>query len=395
MVLKNSIAFLLLCSVGLHAGDVPLSKLKKAQIAIDKKIDEKQASNLKYDWINPIVASYSYSVSDQFAIENRSRYFRISLDQPIFKSGGIYFAIKYSQATENFAKIATSLKEKNLIKSLYATLLNLQKIDLQIAKLTLQVSNAKLDILRKKEQFESGLIDSSFLDSAILLRSAKEQLLLDSKQRRFSLLQSFKNLSDADYKSVALPVFTLVEEAEFIAKNLELQSSKAQKTQARYLKNMTISNYLPTFSLFGEYAHKKDSFRVFKQNNESHNYGIRVSMPIFDINRGRNIEIKKLEYMRSKIALQDKKREIANSFKTFKNSIKILKQREQIALHDNSLYESLVAVAQDGLSAGEKTQADVDTLRNSQGIADLDAKIYAIEIQEQFLDLYAKMSDEI
>ena len=395
MVLKNSIACLLLCSLVASASDAPLSKLKKEQLEIDKALDSLNATNLKYDWINPIVASYSYSVSDQFSVENKSRYFRISLDQPIFKSGGIYFAIKYSDATKTFTNLSTYLKEQNLIKSLYTSVLNLQKVDLQLAKLRLQVDNAKLDIVRKKEQFESGLLDSSFLDSAILQKTSKEQLMLDVEQQRFALLQTFKNISDVDYKSITLPAFSLVDEAEFVTKNLELQSVKAQQSQARYLKNMTISNYLPTLSLFGEYAHKKDSFRIFEQNNESKNYGLRLSMPIFDVNRGRNIELRKLEYLKSKIVLKDKQKEISNSFKTFQNSIEILQKREALAKKDESLYAGLVRVAQDGLLAGEKTQSDVETLVNSQSMATLDAKIFAIQVQEKFIELYAKMSDEI
>ena len=223
----------------------------------------------------------------------------------------------------------------------------------------------------------------------------KEQLLLDTQQQKFSLLQQFKTLSDLPYTSIELPEFKLVDEAEFIKRNLELQSTKAQKVQARYLKNMTISNYLPTFSLFGDYSHKKDSFRVFQQNNESTNYGIKVSMPIFDINRGRNIEIKQLEYLKSKIVLKDKQKEIENAFKIFINDIEILRKREALARHDSTLYASLVAAASDGVQAGEKTSSDLKTLENSQQMSLLDAKIYAIQIQEKFLALYAKMSDEI
>ncbi len=395
MDLKNLTASLLLCSLVLEASDAPLSALKQEQIDIDKRIDAKKASNLKYDWINPVVASYSYSVSDQYSQENKSRYFRISLDQPIFKSGGIYFAIKYSNASKTFAQIATSLKEHNLIKSLYDSVLGLQKIDLQIQKLHLQIANSLMDIERKKEQFESGILDSSFLDAAILSKSVQEQLLLDNEQRRFTLLQTFKNLSDVDYKEVTLPHFEMVDKKEFITKNLELQSAHAQKTQARYLKNMTISNYLPTLSLFGDYSNRKDSFRLFQQNNESKNYGLRVSMPLLDVNRGRNIEIKKLEYLKSQIILKDREKEIENSFKTFENAISILEKRQILAQNDVRLYSSLVQVARDGMKAGEKTKLDVNTLVNSRGMASLDAKIYAIEIQSKFLELYAKMRDEI
>ncbi len=395
MVLKNYIASLIACSLLAQAADAPLSALKQEQIAIDRHIDEKNAKNLKYDWVNPIVASYTYSVNDQYSQTNNARYFSISLNQPIFKSGGIYFALKYSSATKAFDTLSTSLKEKNLIKALYENVLNLHKIDLQIAKLQYQIASAKIDITRKKEQFEHGLLDSSFLDNAILNKSSLQQLLLDSQSRRFSLLQNFKNISDVDYKSVHLPTFELVSKAEFINKNLDLQSAKAQSRQARYLKNMTISNYLPALALFGEYANRKDSFRLFAQNNESKTYGLKVSMPIFDINRGRTIEIKKLQYLKSKLALQEKQKEAANSFANFKNSIFILKQRRKVAQEDKKLYAGLVHSTKEGMMAGEKTKEDVETMQNSQSIAALDAQIYDVEIQLSFVALYAKMRDEI
>ncbi len=393
MVLRNFTASLLLCSFAAHASEVGLSALKKEQIAIDKQLNDKKSTNLKYDWIKPIIASYSYSVNDQYTKENRARYFRISLDQPIFRSGGIYFAIKYANASRAFLSLSTRLKENNFIQSLYVSVLNLHKIDLQIEKLKLQIQNSEIDVIRKREQFESGLIDSSFLDAAILAKSKQEQLLLDSKERRFSLLQNYKNIADVSYHDIRLPKFEMVDEAEFIAKNIALQSAKVEKTEARYLKNMTISNYLPTVALFGEYANRKDSFRLFNQNNESKTYGVKISMPLFDINRGRTIEIKKLEYLQAKLRLKDTEREVRHTFENFKHTIDILKQRQQLSQKDVTLYRGLVRVAKEGERAGDKTASDVKTLQNSQKMAELDAKIFEVEIQEQFLSLYARISD--
>ena len=372
-----------------------LSDSKQEQVNISKKIDKKNATNLRYDWINPVIASYSYFKSDQYAKENTSKYFRISIDQPIFKSGGIYFAIKYSNASEEFTQVATSLKEQTLIQSLYETVLNLKKFDFQIEKLEYLIENKKIDIIRKKEQFDSGMLDGSFLDNAILSKSANAQQLLDLKQKRFAMLQQFKNLSDKGYKSIDLPKFELVTRDEFISKNLDLHGVKSKSKQMKYLKNMTISNYLPTVSLFGEYNNREDSFRVFKQNNESKSYGIRVSMPIFDINIVRNIEIRKLEYIKSKLEIEDKKRELLHSFETIKHSIEILQKRGEIAGADVKLYDSLLTSTKDSLSAGEKTQMDVDIMKNSKLISFADSQIYKIDIQLEFLKLYAKMSNAI
>jgi len=364
-------------------------------LKIEKEINDKSATSLKYDWIKPIVASYSYSKNNQVGKYGVSKYFRVSFDQPVFKSGGIYFAIKYSNANRAFKELAYKLKETNLIKSLYDSVLNLKKLDLEIEKATLSVENAKIDIKRKKEQFENGLIDSSFLDSAILKKSGLSHQLLNLKSLKFSSLKNFQNISDVDYKSIQLPKFESVDENEFVAKNLEIAKAKEQKHQMRELKNMTISNYLPTVSLFGDYNHKDDEIQFFKQAREYKNYGARVSMPLFAINRGRDIEVKKLEYLKSKIALKEQQKNSIREFMTLKNSIDILRQRSLIAMNDLALYDGLVQNAQDGLSAGEKTEADVKTLENSKEIAILDAKIYDIQRELEILKLYAKMSDAI
>jgi len=398
--LKNLKKLFLSCSflaTFLVAGDGinQLSSSKQEQINLSKDIDKKNATNLRYDWINPIIASYSYFKSDQYSKENTAKYFRISIDQPIFKSGGIYFAIKYSNASEEFTQVSTSLKEQSLISSLYESVLNLKKLDFQIEKLKYLIENKKIDIIRKREQFDNGLLDSSFLDSAILAKSTTSQQLLDLKQREFVLLQEFKNLSDKDYRDINLPKFELVSKDEFISKNLDLFGVKSKSKQMQYLKNMTISNYLPTISLFGEYNNREDSFRMFKQNNESTNYGLRVSMPIFDINIIRNIQIRKLEYIKSKLEIEDKRRELIHMFETIIHTIDILKQREAIANEDVRLYSSLLSSTKESLLAGEKTKSDVEMMKNSKAISFADSQIYEIDIQLEFLKLYTKMSDAI
>ncbi len=395
MVLKSLIALLALCSISFC--DInDLNEYKQKEIEFDKEIDNLNSTNLKYSWIKPIVASYSYSVNDQFGIKNRTRYFRVSLDQPIFKSGGIYFAIKYSNANREFARVATKLKERSLIKSLYESVLNLKKIDLEIKKAKLSIDNAKIDLLRKREQFEAGLIDSSFLDNAILNRSRQKESLIALHDKRSNLLSSFRSLSDKSYKEIELPVFKTILKEEFIDKNLELQKLKKQTNQTRYLKDMTISNYLPTISLFGEYSNKDDSFKIFKQQSKEYkNYGIRVSMPIADINTFRKIEIEKLKYLKSKLAISDKVRALKSEFKSFRERLDHLKSRLEISKKDIDVYRRLLIVTEDGVRAGEKSRLDLKNLQNSYKVSHIQKELIEIDIQLLFVDFYLKMSDEV
>ncbi|MCH9812797.1 MAG: TolC family protein [Epsilonproteobacteria bacterium] len=372
-----------------------LSKEQQQTLEIEKEVNQKSATSLKYDWVEPIVASYSYSKSDQIGTYSTSKYFRISFDQPVFKSGGIYFAIQYANANRAFKDTAFKIKESALIKTLYDGVLNLKKIDLQIQKAALSVENAKIDIVRKREQFDSGLLDSSFLDQAILNKTQLEHQLLNLKATHFTTLQNFQNVSDDDYQEIQLPALKMVTQEEFITNNLDISQAGFEKAQARELKNVTIANYLPTVSLYGDYNKKDDEIQFFKQATEYKSYGARVSMPLFAVNRGRDIEIRKLEYLKSKIAKNLQQKASLHEFASIENSVLLLKSRVEIAQNDIVLYDSLVKNAEDGLRAGEKTELDLNTLQNSKEIAALDAKIYDLDIQLELLKLFVKMDNAI
>ncbi len=387
---------LLVCSSLLSASERdPLNALKRQQLELDKRLSSLKAKKLKNEWINPIIATYSYSRSDQFSQINKSRFFAISIDQPIFKSGGIYFAVKYSKASKRLFDILDEIKERELIKQLYSTLLSLKKIDLSIKRAKLEIDNAQIDVKRKREQYDASLIDSSFLDSAIVKLNTLKRKLLELQSSKKSLLATFKTLSDEDYRALSLPEFKLLSKEEFIEKNIEIQKAKRDVQSKRYLKNMTISNYLPTISLFGEYSRQKDSFRLFRQNDEHRRYGIKVSMPIFNINRSKEIEIKKIEYLKSKLAVKEKAMEQRALYERLVTKIASLKEEERLARESSRLYQKLVRSTRDGVRAGEKSQMDLKSMENSKKMADIDAKIIALDIAKELIEFSSKIDDEI
>jgi len=395
--LKNSKLFLILSLSSLLYGDMSdLSSLWQKDINIQKSIDKKSATSQKYSWIKPLIVSYSYTKNNQFGFWSATRYFRVSLDQPIFKSGGIYFAIKYADANEAFSSVVTKIKEQNLIKTLYSTVLNLKKIDLELEILKYQLSSANIDIDRKKEQFDAGVIDSSFLDEAILKKSGLEEKRLELLTQKEQFLSEFKKLSDKDYQAISLPTFKSVTKEEFISKNLELQKLKNQKSSQRELKNMTISSFLPTVSLFGEYSNKDDDFKIFKeQQREFKNYGIKISMPLLDINTKRKIEVEKLKYIKSKIAISQKQRELDEEFKLFEKKLEFLQRKIDVANSDIMMYKRLIKSTKDALRAGEKTKMDLINMQNSYEISRVKKLVGEIDVQLHFLNFYAKLSDEI
>jgi outer membrane protein TolC len=371
-----------------------LSALKQEKLDIDKKQVELESENLKYDWVKQIVGSYSASSYDgRKGVVDNSQSFSISVDQPIFKSGGIYYAIQYSGANREFLRLSTTLSEQNLIKSVIASWLMIKKYDLQIQRQNYLIENAKIDIIRKKEQYEAGLLDSSFLDQAILTKTSLEKNLIDMESARYTQLMTFESLSDTNYIDVTPPTFKMVNENDYINKSLAIAQQDSQTKRAEYIKKMTIANYLPTLSLFAGYYNNSDNSNI---NDDTYNQvGLKVSMPLFDINRGRTIELKQLDYLKAKLEMQDVAKEEGNLYKDYVKKIEFLDKKIDIAIKDTELYDSLILSTKELYEAGEKTKYDVDNLSNSKQTMILDKKIYKIDVQRVLLDVYAKMHGEI
>ena len=394
MHLKRLVSLYLAASVALFADTQSsnlLSSLKKEILSIEKQENKKNSDILKFDWIEPIIATFSHSKSEQYEPAKTTDTLLVSLNQPIFKSGGIYYAIKYSQTNREFLKLLTRAKEQNMIKSAIASLISLKKIDLQIKRQRYLIENAKIDILRKKELYFSGYLDSSFLDSAILNKNSLELALLDMESSKSDIAKSFKDLTQNEPSKVSLPRFEMVDLSSFLKKNIDIKSSLANTVRNRYLKKMTISNYFPTISFNASYSSSKtDNGSVIAHNNYKQ-YGLSISMPLFDINRGKNIELKRLALLKSKLEADDKKNEERNLFEGVIKKIQIYKKKITLAKDNKKLYSSLLEHTRELYKAGEKTIYDVDTLKNSFEAASLEAKIYDFDIQLQLLEIYAKM----
>ena len=369
-----------------------LNEQNKGLFQTQKEINKRQSQNLKNSWIEPIVASYTYTNGKR----TKTKYFKVSLTQPVFKSGGIYFAIKYADANKKFLELSTSISENQLIKRVYELVLNLKKLDLQLKQTKLKLKNTDYEIQNKQDRFLSGDDDISFLDRAML---EKNTLLLQLEQLKTThkkLESSFNNISNYNYHDIKLPSLELVSKERFITKNLELQKVNANISQKNELKNMTISNYLPTVSLFYNYNYQKTKVEPIDkwQKNSFKNYGVTVSMP-FSINESRDMEIKKLEVLKAKLELSQKKRELKNEYQSVYLDMQMLKRKKEITNKSIKLYKRLVKTAYNSYKAGDKTKFDYLRVKNSMKSLEEDLRILDYDMQLEILKLFEKMSEDL
>ncbi len=364
-----------------------LSKERQDSFILSQKQIKENSSKLKKDWINPIIYQYKKTLGKK----NKTSQSIISINQPIFQSGGIYEAIKYANSTYSYSSLNLEQEKKELIKQALNLLFNIKKIDLNIQKTKLSLENASIDIKRKKEQVLNGFLDTSFLDNALLKANQIKHSLLDLKYKKKDLINKFDNISSKDYKNFELPKFKLFSKEEFLKNNIEVKKAKASIVQKDNFAFMTKARYLPKINFFynySKYHDTDDDIRLSKKENQ--NFGLSLNIP-FDTRTFNDIESKKIEHLKSKLKLKIIEKEQENFFKSGIQKLEILDEKIKITNEDIKTYDSILKIIKEEKEAQLKTQSDVITLENSAKIKNIDKDIYEIEKQEKLLEMYVKL----
>ena len=391
---KSNKIKLLLCSlisVNLFANEnldeSILSDNRKKTFDLEKEQAKEDSSKLKKDWINPITLQFKKNLGDEYKGETSL----ISINQPIFQSGGIYQAIKYANSTHDYANLQIQQERKNLIKDAYNLLFQIKKLDLNIQKTKLSLANAKIDVQRKKEQVLNGFLDSSFLDNALLTLNSSKHTLVDLKYQKQELINSFENIASGKYNNFELPKFEFISKEEYLEKNIELEKAKASIKKDKNYSHMTMARYLPSVNVYYNYSktHYSDGKPNAEQTNDQ-TYGLSITMPL-DSRALNDIESKRIEYLKSKLNLKNKIDDEKSFFKTKLDKLSMLEDRLKITSEDLGLYDSILKIIKEEKEAQIKTQSDYDTLKNSRDIKLLDAQVYKIDKQIILLELYSKV----
>ena len=353
----------------------------KNQLEMDKLHDS---------WISPITVSYQENWTTQpLSGTQSSSAFSIGIDQPIFRSGGIYYAIKYSDVLRGVNSREIAMQKRALIGQAIDILFSIRKLKLQHRKLKLLVRNDIIDIQRKQESYNAGILDSSFLDQAILKRNQDESQMLDIELNLAKLRSSFKLLSRKNPDKLRVPHLKMISLKHYKRNHADVAKKKLQVLEKKYSSKMTWAKYLPTLSVHARYTNTNQHRPGLDDDYST--YGFTLSVPL-NINSATDIESSRVSYMQSMTELQDSRRAVALEYDIVRKSIAILNKKSALAKKDEALYQRLYKRTQDLVKAGEKTKQDVETMRNSLKIKKLDRRIYAIEKQQQLLKLYTKVS---
>lgn len=398
---------LLFCTLEAEEFDSYLSGLKNKEFSYDYEKAKTDKNKLRDSWIQPLEMKYTISKSNPYNEEGaqtqKTQNAAIIMDQPIFKSGGIYYGIKFAQASYKYNRYSIDAARRKLIKEAVQLLMQIKQSALSIKKQELQIDNARINLEQKTEQYLNGQLDSGFLNSAIIEKNRAVQALYDLQTNQERLVSKFEAISDLDYKEAAIPSLKLIGEEAFLQNNVDIKQIQSESEKNRYNKNVTLSKYLPTLSLTAGYNWDKlenPSFAGLTNlqsppETKYYNYGLKATMPL-DFNTFRDIESSRVEYLKSLVLVDDKKREYRALYEQVMQNMKNFDKKIVLSAENKSLYSKLLEDTKQLYTAGYKTEYDVQNLANSVEIEKVDQKIFEIDKQLELLNLYEKLiNDEV
>jgi len=376
--------------------DKYLSKNKKDQFDYDYKKVEADSSKLRDSWINPLRINYLYTKSNSYDQDQEQESASIKMDQTIFQSGGIYFGIKYATYSKKYANLSIDLQKRKLIKDAISTLMQIKQTDFRIKKQKLLIKNSEISLFQKKEQYINGQLDSGFLDNAIIERNFVIQSLYDIQTTKQKLISKFKTISDLKHDNIDIPILQKLDKEQFLQHNIMLDLSQSEIDKTKYFNNVTIAKYLPKVSFLAGYNWKSESLvgGSFQSPETSYyDYGLNISMPI-DFNVFKDIESSKVDYLKSKIDIEDKKKELIAIYEQVMQNLENFEKKKLLSKENKEIYERLLKDTRELFSAGYKTEYDVEMLENSVVISKIDYEIFDIDSQLELLTLYEVYKNE-
>ena len=353
---------------------------------------QKSFAQSRYDslsWISPIILSFQRTWNTQVeGTTNPINSYTISINQPIFKSGGIYYGIKFAKANYNLSKIAIIKRKKELIAKAVELLYRIKRSKLAIQKLKLQIKNSDIEIKNKEELYNAGFSSSIDLDTALAKKDEAQIALLDLKNSLQELKAAFRKISYKNPDRLTLPKLSIVSKEKFVNSNLDIDLAKAKARAKEYAYKMTRSKYLPTISVGASYT-KVSKAKPFTKDKFA-NYSLQISMPI-SVNMGNDLEKAKLDTLISKLDAKIKYKDSLVDYNLVLKKLNIINRRVALAKKEARIYKRLLASTINLYKAGQRSKSDVDLLRNSYKIKKIEAKIYSIDKQIELLKLYSKM----
>ncbi len=381
------------CSIAVSAADntALLSNEKQTILQKQQEIYDSEHEKLRTNWIAPINlnATYEYDKSALGNIQSDMKRASASVSQDVFRSGGITYQIDYADAKMQTNSITLQMQIASLNEQLFTALLNVQKSLLQRDQSQLRLDNQEIAIFIKRHLYEAGKADITELNNELMLKSSELKIYASAKytiaQQRFEVTK----ISDIDPEKFPIPRFELIQKEDFLENQFDMRYARSQSDTLRKLYDVTRSSYLPSLAVNGNIGYQSYDPKEFSGSYQGNTYsaGLSLTMPLV-YNASSTIQEAKASYLQEVATSADKRRELESTYRQTIEKIESYREYITITTNNLALYNDLIQATQAGVNAGTKTGYDLQILKNSKKVEELEIKINEINIQIELAKLH-------
>lgn len=368
-----------------------LSTEKQTLLRQQQEINQAEHEKLRTNWISPINlnASYSYDKSAMGDYHSEMETLSASISQDIFRSGGITYQIRYADAKKQSAEIAYQQSVAQLNQQLFLALLNYQKNSVLIEQSQKRLNNKEIEIFIKRQLFESGKVDVTELNNALMGKSSELKTLTSLRYSRSEQRYEITKISDINPDIYSLPYFELADKEQFVTQQFDLRYAQAQSDTLKNLYHVTATHYLPTVALNADMGYRNYDPKELSgaYNGDYYSAGLQLTMPLI-YNASATIQEAQATYLQEAAKIADQKRALQAEYAQAIEKIQSYRNYIEITSKNLILYDELIRILQVGVTAGTKTGYDLQTLQNTKAIEELEIKINEIDIQIELAKLH-------
>lgn len=359
----------------LHAAS-PLSPEKSRLLDLKRQQQDAESTKLKNSWIAPLKLSASWQRNVNAGnFDGTTANASLRLNQDIFRSGGIWYAVDYAKALGEAQALGIDIEEARELEQLYRLKIQLERDGLKLQQAKLTRKNREIDADVVRERYKSGDADISELSRVMLqVDQAENQIITLENALESERLELQKLYGAKPLEKLRLPEMPLVDKEDYLARNMELLRYRKQIASDKAKYKTVRASYLPKLSVNGNYGYSR--FRGDFQNydGDEYGYGITFSIPL-DYNMPKDIEANKIAWLANKVAAKDRKNELEKEYEKHRLAIEAAQKKIGVAKRMTKRYDALYRFTKAEYRAGTKTSYDVASLKNALEIEKLEQKI--------------------
>ncbi|MFT7860337.1 MAG: TolC family protein [Sulfurimonas sp.] len=378
------------------AQEVKLTVDKKTILKERQKSIEADAKATRYQWLSPVnlSASHTQQYSDRTDTKSGISQLGVSFSQNLFRSGGIYYTIKYADDKYGYDRLSLEQQSSVYQKAIILSTLRLKKYQLQLQQSKYLIENKKITLFLKEKQYEVGDIDITLLNDALMDKNSEQTkyaALQESFEKEKLELQKY---TETSWKSIDVPKFSLFDEDKYKKNNYNIALAREQNSLTYDTYRRTIADYLPSlrFNAQATYSSYDSGAVILNQNGTMYSAGLTLNIPL-DYNIFASKEKVYADYLIQKAQTNDTQREELLEYKKTLLSIKRYQELNKILKENLELYNKVRKVTKKAFDTGYKTGYDLKILDNSISSARLEIEINKTNIELELAKLHFAIRD--